>query len=96
MSRCKRAGTWNRRSTMLISGDFNPTSRSCRSLPPTRSALTESHNVCEDLFGSLSPARVHASYAPMLPVIAPHTKPESSRATATTALFAPFLAASLR
>jgi hypothetical protein len=82
---------------MLISGDFNPTSRSCRSLPPTRSALTESHNVCEDLSGSLSPARVHAvSYAPVSVVIAPQTKPESSRATATTALLGPFFAASLR
>jgi hypothetical protein len=97
--RCKRAGTWKRRSTMLISGDWNPTFWSCRSLPPTRRALTRSHNVCEDLSGAMTPARLHiewSSYAPMFPVMTPHTNPESSRATATTALFGPFLAASLR
>ena len=57
--RCKRAGTWDRHSTMLISADFNRTSRSCRSLPPTRCAPTRSHNVDEDLSGSMSPARLH-------------------------------------
>src|SRR5665647_3314270 len=56
MDRCERAGTWNRRSTMLISADRNRTSRSSRSLPPTRSALSrESHNVVEDLSGCCRP-----------------------------------------
>ena len=33
---CERVGTWDRRSTMLISADSNRTSRSDRSLPPNR------------------------------------------------------------
>src|SRR5665647_2091150 len=54
---CERVGTWDRRSTMLISADSNRTSRSDRSLPPTRSAHSESHNVDEDLSGMTIPFR---------------------------------------
>jgi len=81
-----------------IRGFQNRTSRSDRSLPPTRCALAlTSHNVDEDLSGVWRPPACMAClYAPMFSVIAPQTKPASSRATATTALLGPFLAASLR
>lgn len=46
----------------------------------------------------MAPARVHDVYraGPMLSVMSPHTKPESSRAVATTAVCDPFRAVILR
>jgi len=78
---CERVGTWNRRSTMLISADSNRTSRSDRSLPPTRSALSqEPHSAVEDLSGTVAPTRSHPCFQTTLrSVTAPQTKPESSR-----------------
>ena len=61
--------------------------------------FTESHNVIEDLSGIWRPpACMTSDYrpGPMLLVISPQTKPESSRAVATTAAGAPFLAEILR
>ncbi len=60
--------------------------------------LTVSHNVIEDLPGIWRPPACMTDYraGPRLSVMSPHTKPESSRAVATTAVCAPFLAAILR
>ena len=84
---------------MLISADRSRTSRSDRSLPPTRSAQSlVAHNVAEDLSGSCGarPPALVLLQAATRSVIAPQTKPASSRATATTAVLRFFLAASLR
>ena len=60
--------------------------------------LLMSHNVIEDLPGVWRPPACMTDYraGPRLPVTRPQTNPESSRAVATTAVCAPFLAASLR
>jgi len=60
--------------------------------------LQMSHNVIEDLSGVSRPPACMTDYraGPRLPVMSPHTKPESSRAVATTAVCAPFLAEIVR
>ena len=61
--------------------------------------LQTSHNVIEDLSGIWRPpACMTSAYraGPRLSVMSPHTNPASSRAVATTAVCAPFLADILR
>src|SRR4030042_4244824 len=64
-SRKERAGTWCRRSTALIPADWDRTSWSDRSLPPTRNAHHEAHRCFEELSGAVARPCCHLD-RPML------------------------------